>query len=102
GRRFPEGRLDLGALAVAAEVEGQHGETLFLQRAGQLVPTVLTAAAADVVQEESARGLDVLIARVIGAVQLDFIDGLKGDFVGSGLCLDERCENKEGEQEEQP
>src|SRR5438477_11671616 len=83
GRRFPESRIDLGALAVAAEVEGQHGEALFLQRAGQLVPAILAAAAANVMQEQGAGGLDVLIARIISAFQLDFAHGLEADFFRS-------------------
>ena len=65
---------------MTAEIEAEDGIAFLLELLRQFVPTPVPAAAADVVQQEHARGLCGLVAGVEGSFQLDLVHCLETDF----------------------
>ena len=82
-RRFPESRVNCRALSISAKIELKHRETVLLQfrrERGPLTPDCPAAVAAQVMKHQYARRFHALIAGIISALQLDFIDGFETDF----------------------
>jgi hypothetical protein len=69
------------------EVEGEHGVATALERDGQLLPAFLLAGAAEVVEQQHARCLVSLRARVKRSAQLDLVHRVEVHAFVCGGCL---------------
>ena len=74
GPMLPEVRRDAGAIAVAAEIEGEDGVAFLLQQLGQPLPVGPVVPATRLVQEQNA-GRFLTAAGIPGADQLHAVHG---------------------------
>ena len=69
---------------MAAKIEGEDGEALFLQFLGQAIPAPLGAIAAEFVQQDDAGGLVAVAAGIEGPLEYDAVGRVELDLLPIG------------------